>query len=678
MPSGTTAGGDPGATVAAHDIARLANVGRAAVSNWRRRFPDFPEPVGGSSASPLYSLAEVEAWLVRHGKRFTLQPGDRVWQQVRGVADDLALGDLVGTVGAFLVFLRRAPKRWKRLAGEPDEVVAERLTEEMADAVPDIPRGPDTALDSGWVGTLRLVAEAVDTQDDRQLFDFLCERYRQVHSRRYAAVTPTQVAELMVELVDLRGAVVLDPACGIGTLLRAAHTAGAARLGGQEIDPVSARLTAARLLLHGTAVRVVVGDSLRADAFRDERADVVLCDPPFNERSWGYDELVSDPRWAYGLPPRGEPELAWVQHCLARVKPGGWVLLLMPASVATRRAGRRIRANLLRAGALRAVISLPGNTVGTVPPDLWVLRRPLDGEQPPATLLLVDAAEGLSVAGRAWRAYHAGFGGGTASDSAGANGLPAASRSVRIIDLLDDEVDIGPARQVRAADPGAQGRALAPAMAELRAALASLAQALPALTVCDDAPPARSMTSVGELVRAGVVALHQAPLRMVVDEGGHPVLTVNDVQLGRAPSGRAASGPGLVAIEPGDVIVPVTPREPVARVADDTDAGALLGPQLFLFRADPERLDPHFLAGYLRTAQVQGGSRSSSLLARTDVRRTPIPRLPLPEQREYGKAFRQLVAFADTLRKTTVLGESVIRLGFTGLADGIVRPFVPR
>jgi hypothetical protein len=73
-----------GATVAAYDIARLAGVGRAAVSNWRRRYPDFPKPVGGTSASPLYALGEVQAWLTRHGRSYQLSAGDRVWQRVRG------------------------------------------------------------------------------------------------------------------------------------------------------------------------------------------------------------------------------------------------------------------------------------------------------------------------------------------------------------------------------------------------------------------------------------------------------------------------------------------------------------------------------------------------------------------------------------------------------------------
>ena len=49
-------------------IARLAGVGRAAVSNWRRRYPDFPQPIGGSPTSPTFSRSEVEAWLKATGK----------------------------------------------------------------------------------------------------------------------------------------------------------------------------------------------------------------------------------------------------------------------------------------------------------------------------------------------------------------------------------------------------------------------------------------------------------------------------------------------------------------------------------------------------------------------------------------------------------------------------------
>ena len=107
-------------------------------------------------------------------------------------------------------------------------------------------------------------------------------------------------------------------------------------------------------------VKVRIGDSLRADPHGGFRADVVLCSPPFNERDWGHEELATDRPVDYGLPPRTEPELASVEHALARLKPAGVAVLLLPPAVASRRAGRRDRGALLRAGAVRGVIAPAG------------------------------------------------------------------------------------------------------------------------------------------------------------------------------------------------------------------------------------------------------------------------------------------------------------------------------
>jgi hypothetical protein len=49
----------PPVVVTLAEIARIAGVGRAAVSNWRRRYDNFPSPVGGTDTSPQFSLPQV-------------------------------------------------------------------------------------------------------------------------------------------------------------------------------------------------------------------------------------------------------------------------------------------------------------------------------------------------------------------------------------------------------------------------------------------------------------------------------------------------------------------------------------------------------------------------------------------------------------------------------------------
>ncbi|MGW4473440.1 N-6 DNA methylase [Nonomuraea sp. NPDC004354] len=588
-------------TVNAGDIARLAGVGRAAVSNWRRRHDDFPKPVDGTAAQPLFALREVEAWLSRYGKSYQVSLADRAWQRLKA-SGDLQLGELVAAAGGFL-----------------------------AD-----PGAGGEGLDEGQVAVLR---ELAAEQGAPAAYEFLCARYFEAHSRKLS-VTREDLAALMVRLAVPDGGIVLDPACGVGTLLlplsprgRATGAPDGVRVLGQELEDTSARIAAARLALRGVEAEIVHGDSLRRDAFPGPRADAVVCDPPFNERSWGYDELTGDPRWEHGLPPRGESELAWVQHCLTHVRPGGLVAILMPVAAAGRRAGRRIRGNLLRAGALRAVVGLwPGG------PDLWLLRRPQSGERPPSEIVIMDAEGDLSRV---------------------EPGLREGAHRVRIIDLLDDEVDLSPSRH--APRGGADlGRAFADARARFLAASVDA----PDLVVLDE-PRDRPVTTIGELVKAGLVTILQAPPRMSADGGDLPVLTADDVERGTTtPSGATTAEPGLVRIQPGDVVATYA----TARVVGQD--GAVLGPQLTLYRVDQRRVDPHFLAGFLRSA----GARVPAGSSRVDARRTRLPRLSLSEQRAYGDAFRRLAAMEDALREATELGETLIRLGHQGLADGRLRP----
>jgi SAM-dependent methyltransferase len=700
---------EPATEVTAAGIARLAGVGRAAVSNWRRRHTDFPKPVGGTETSPSFALAEVEEWLRAQGKLAEVPLRERVWQQLAGHPAGPVTALL--HAGATLLLVHDRPTEWLALSATSDDAaLAERLSASLegvltprfghASERPVATPGPAELRPS--VPLLRGTAELAAEQGARRTFAFLLGRHLDANPRQYT-LTPPGPAALMAALAGPAGpdGTVLDPACGTGALLHAARTGDAgespvaapapvARLYGQDASPELAALTALRLALDGRpgpdappAVRTAAADTLRADALADLRADVVLAHPPFNERGWGHDELAYDPRWEYGLPARTESELAWVQHALARLRDGGAAVLLMPPAVAARRSGRRVRADLLRRGALRAVIALPAGAVppNNVPLQLWVLRRPAAAPAAPE-LLLVDTtgtAEGDPRAPEVWRTvqdtvldiWHAFDRAGTLPER------PGLARSVPVIELLDDEVDLTPARRL---PPPAAGTGGAHALRATRAAFADTLRLTGELTPDPgaDAPaPARwPQTTVGELARAGALFLHTAPSAGAPGTPSPvPVLTDHDVLAGTAPSGTRTADDEPVLLEPGDIVVPVGGAGAAARVVDEATAGAALGRGLALLRPDPAALDPWFVAGFLRsTANNHQAGSYASTASRLDVRRLQLPRLPRSEQAAHGARFRSLAAFEDALRQTARLGEQFVQGLYDGLTDGTLDP----
>jgi hypothetical protein len=642
-------------TVAALDIARIAGVGRAAVSNWRRRYPDFPRPVGGSASSPLFSLGDVENWLGEHGKSFRMSDVDRLWQLLRSAVDDVQLGEFMGHLGAFLVLVERRGEGLGQLSGAT-LAAAQR---EYGAAVPgDFP----STLPDDWVAIFSEAAELAATDSAPRMYEGLCEQYFEAMTRRGGSASG-DVASLILDLVGEvapAGSSVLDPSCGFGNLLIAARARGLRPTLGQEADEATARVAAARLLLGGGAdsdVRIHLGDAVRADAFEDTSVGVVVCDPTV-ERTWGYDELVADPRWTYGLPPRTEPELAWLQQCLTHLGPAGAAAIVLPAAVAGRRAGRRIRGNLLRAGLVRAVIGLPQSSGLSGPRDLWILVRPDQGEIP-QHVLLTDQSLDADAVRAAWRAF-------LKSET-----LPSAAHAVRVIEVLDDEIDLSPAHYLVDDSSSESGYAeLAGLWTRL---LGELGDALPDLDTATSGA-AVSQTTVGELAKAGLISIQQAPMKMDSDAGARPVLTAHDVRHGSGPSGRGDPLPGAIDLEPGDVVVPVL-RDGQVRVMQES--GALLGPNLVVLRPDPERIDPEFLAGCIRSATHESPGRSPTISARFDVRRVGVPRLGIDEQQRRGAIFSSLAATEHRLSELEKIGQQLIRSARRGLIHGELRPRQP-
>ncbi|MFE9138697.1 class I SAM-dependent DNA methyltransferase [Streptomyces sp. NPDC007355] len=658
----TDAGTDPVAVTLA-EIARIAGVGRAAVSNWRRRYANFPSPVGGTDVSPHFSLTEVEDWLERENKmKGKVNPLDRLWPAYESLGDRETTGLLIARAGLRLSGLQANCTELGRL---------------------DDPR--QTQL-------MKRTLELASHGDHQAVFQFLLERWLRTHVRQ-VATTPPQLADLMANIGavlhsnDVRS--VLDPACGSGTLLLASGrqwTVGQPSIGflGQDVDPVMAELTRARLTISGFSkadlsnVSLAAGDTLRADAHPGVLADVVLCNPPSNERDWGHAELATDPRWVYGQPPRTEPELAWVQHAAAALAPGGVAVLVLPPAVAARRAGRRIRAGLLRAGVLHSVIALPP---GAAPPygvglHLWVLRADegtQHGRPRQAELTLVDTTHDMSpmaVEGNGidWPAV-------TAHVLDVLNGKSTrGSVSLPVVDLLDDQVDLTPARHIprtqaaTAIDLQRLWAQFGMHASDMRGAAADLSKLDPG-----NHDGSVSLIGVGELERAGALkirpgqGLPEELVRRGERRAGETRVLTSTPSSGREafwlPDSVVAAGRrdnSLTVSTAQDVIVSVLARSFDVQV--EGDSHSVLGPQLSLLRVNPAILDPWFLAGCLRApANVQQAGTHASTTSRIDVRRLQIPRLSLTDQRRCGEVYRKILVFESALQDMRGVGAELSR-----------------
>lgn len=652
---------EPGSTVSAAELSRLAGVTRATVSNWRRRHNDFPKAVGGSDARPLFDLGEVRTWLSGHNIAPAHSPTAELRTLLRAEATP---EDVTGLMRG----LRRNDDEWAADESVPADLARPALA---------------------------LLAKVQDAEGARAAVDALAERAMENQPTTGIYPTPDRVAALMAHMAGVPATgkfrSVLDPACGSGTLLSAAAALGAGELHGQDSAPVQAER--ARLTVTaetGTEPEIRAGDSLQADAFPDLLVDAVLVNPPYGDRDWGVADLAFDTRWEFGLPPRLESELAWVQHAVAHLRPGGTAAVLLPPAVAGRPSGRKIRAGLVRAGVLRAVIGLaPGAAqprhIGL---QIWVLRKPAPDIHTPDTVLFVDTTRVPPGVGddriawdavtetvtEAWEAFERG------TDPATVSKVAAAVSS---IDILDDAVDLAPALYVHET-VDAEGvsdrvdaavRRLGEAGEEFAAARAALAG------WTESGGRSWRRVTVAELAKHGQLQWIRAQPPAGEEsgaDGGRAVLTAGDIATGRLPTATTGSVRTAeeIAIEPGDVLVPAIRAEHgdnrAVRVAGPEEAAAVRGPHLHTLRVDRERLDPWFLAGFLAGPDGISAARTSTV--RFDPGKVRIPVVSAAEQQHYGQLFRRFFQLRLAALRAAAAADDLTDQVFAGLTTGALVP----
>ena len=440
--------------ITAAAIARLAGVGRAAVSNWRKRYPGFPQPVGGSSTSPTFDRAEVVAWLKATGK-----------------ADQLATAGRTdgGTLRVYPGAREDAESRLLSL------VPASRSRTSLRQLVEQATR-------------------------DRSITDL---KPGDLLARTMVALLPRSTASAPHPDDDLPA--VLDPACAGGVLLMAVgeRFGGRVRLAGQEINEGYARIAAFNLSgnANGAPYEVFTGNSFTDNQLSPYlgKAAAVVCEPPFDRPDWPVGELTTDRRWEFGIPAPRDAELAWVQHCYAHLRPHGVAVVAVSQRTCVQPSGEHIRTALVRSGVLRTVIALP-NGMGSVPGTdicLWELRRP-SGKPDRAPVRVIDLtglgdAADVPLEHAAWRQL--------LEDED-----PTVVRAVERLELLDDGARLLPSRYLKP-----RGEASAADLQRVADRLAGIytavGQGLPRFSTPAAGTARQVLVSLAELERAGALTI---------------------------------------------------------------------------------------------------------------------------------------------------------------------------
>ncbi|MBV6847415.1 type I restriction-modification system subunit M [Xanthomonas campestris pv. paulliniae] len=211
--------------------------------------------------------------------------------------------------------------------------------------------------------------------------------------------TPRSVVRVLVEMLEPYQGRIYDPACGSGGMFVQSEKFVQAHGGqrtdvsifGQESNPTTWRLAHMNLAIHGIEAKLgdQPADTFLRDQHPDLKADFVLANPPFNVSDWSGALLRGDKRWAFGEPPTGNANYAWIQHFIHHLAypngRGGGVagFVMANGSLSSNTGGEgEIRRKIIEADLVDCIVALPAQLFFTtgIPVCLWFLTRDKTGK----------------------------------------------------------------------------------------------------------------------------------------------------------------------------------------------------------------------------------------------------------------------------------------------------------
>lgn len=252
-----------------------------------------------------------------------------------------------------------------------------------------------------------------------QAYEYLIKHFADLTNKKAGEFyTPRSVVHLLGLILDTKeGESVYDPACGTGGMLLECvdHLKASGKdyrtlsLYGQEKNLTSSSIARMNMFLHGIEdFQIIRDDTLRnpgfftADGLRT--FDCVIANPPFSLKDWGAHNWVNDPygRNIAGVPPKGNGDMAWVQHMIKSMNSTGRMAVVLPHGALFRKGAEgKIRKALIESDLLEAVIGLgPNIFYGTQLAACVMIFKQNKSPEKKDKVLFIDGSEQIRV-GRA-------------------------------------------------------------------------------------------------------------------------------------------------------------------------------------------------------------------------------------------------------------------------------------
>lgn len=200
--------------------------------------------------------------------------------------------------------------------------------------------------------------------------------------------TPKTIVNLIAEMIEPYRGKIYDPCCGSGGMFVQSMKFIEAHHGnkkdisvyGQEYTNTTYKLAKMNLAIRGIANNLgeQAADTFHNDQHKDLKADFIMANPPFNQKSWrAENELVDDPRWkGYEVPPAGNANYGWILNIVSKMSANGMAgFLLANGALSGDGTELNIRRQLLKNHLVEAIVILPRNMFYStdISVTLWIL-----------------------------------------------------------------------------------------------------------------------------------------------------------------------------------------------------------------------------------------------------------------------------------------------------------------